>query len=146
MKKFFMVGLFLALAACSTAEQATVQGGIAKLQTTMVNACMVVQPALASAALLDPALAAVSTANGLACATAASVTPTSVQTIISTGIPAIEDAINKSTLIAADQKPILVGLLGIFQMTLTNALAVYGQQIVAPVPASTPVAASGAAL
>jgi hypothetical protein len=140
MKKLLIVGaLVSALAACSTAQQQTAQGDLAKLQTTVVNGCMVVQPVLVSIAALDPTVGAASVANGLFCAAASSITVTSVQSAISTGIPAISTAVDASTLIPADKKPIVAGALGVFQLLLTNALAVYG----APVStASAPVAAS----
>lgn len=136
---FLSLVLALALGACSTAAQQTAQGDLAKLQQIVVNGCMVVQPTLQAVAAVDPAVMAAATANGLACAAASSITPTSVQTIISTGIPAIEQAVNASTLIPANQKPLVSAALGIFQLTLTNALTVFGQA-----PATTPTAPASA--
>ena len=127
------------VAGCSTAQQATAQGDLAKLQTTVVNGCMVVQPVLASVALLDPSVAAAATANGLFCAAASSVTVTSVQTAVSTGLPAVTTALNASTLVPADKKPLIAGAIGAFQLLLTNALDVYGAPVAT---ASAPVAAS----
>ena len=148
MKRIAMVGVFLFLAACSTTQQQTAQGDLAKLQQMVVNGCMVVQPTLMAVAAIDPVVLAASTANGLACAAASSITVTSVQTILSTGIPAIETAVNASMQIPAQQKPIVMAALGIFQLTLTNALQVFGAPAAtapapAPVtPASAPVGAS----
>jgi len=150
MKRFLTIGsvagLFVAaitaivLAACSSAQLQTAQGDLAKLQTQVTDGCMVVQPVLMSVAALDPTFAAAATANGLFCSAASSVTVTSVQTAISTGIPAITTALNASTLIPANQKPVISGALGAFQLLLTNALQVYGAAAAAT-PAS---AASGA--
>lgn len=148
MKKMLLIaaGLVLsALSACSTTQQATAQQDLAKLQTAVVNGCMVVQPTLMSVAALDPKVAAAATANGLFCTAASSVSATSVQSFLATGAPAIEQAVNASTFIPADEKPIIVAALGVFQMTLTNALAIYQQaQPTASVPAaaSAPIAAS----
>lgn len=135
--------LGLTLAGCSTVQQATAQGDLAKLQQIVVNGCMVVQPTLEAVAAVDPAVMAASMANGLACTAASSITPTSVQTILSTGIPAIEQAVNASTMIPANQKPLIMAALGIFQLTLQNALTVFGHAAPVPVPASAPTPASG---
>jgi len=114
----------IAFGACTTAQ---VTGDLAKLQTTVQNGCMVVQPTLMSIAALDPAVSAAATANGLFCATAGAITVTSVQSLIATGIPALEQAVNASTVIPANQKPVAIAALGVFQLTVTNALAIYGQ-------------------
>lgn len=135
----------VALSGCSTAQQSNAQADLAKLQTAVVNGCMVVQPTLVAVAAIDPVVSTAATANGLFCATAGAITVTSVQTLLSTGIPAIEQAVTASTLIPANQKPIVIAALGVFQLTVTNALSVYGQTVVAPAatsPASAPVAAS----
>lgn len=124
MKRYIAIAV-LGLGACTTAQLQTAQGDLSRLQTAVKNGCMIVQPVLISVAALDPKLLAVSTANGLFCAAASSVTVTSVQTAISTGIPAITEALNSSTLIPPDKKPILAGTLGAFQLLLANALAVY---------------------
>ena len=131
----------LALGACSTAQQATASADLAKLQTTVVNGCMVVQPTLMAVAAVDPTVATAATANGLFCATAGAITVTSVQTLVSSGIPAIEKAVTDSTLIPANQKPLVVAALGLFQMTVSNALAVYGNASTATA-ASAPAATS----
>jgi len=138
-------------AGCSTTQQATATADLGKLQTTIVNGCMVVQPALTATAALDPQVAAAATANGLFCATAGAITVTSAQSLVSTGIPALEQAVMASTLIPADQKPLVAAALGVFQLTVTNALAVYGNPSVtaasaasAPAAASSPVPASAA--
>ncbi|NUY33312.1 hypothetical protein F0160_22770 [Paraburkholderia sp. JPY303] len=127
----------IALAACSTTQQASVADHAAKLQQIVQNGCLVVQPTLTAVAALDPAVAAAATANGLFCSTTGAITVTSVQTLLATGVPALEKAIEASTQIPADQKPIFIAAMGIFQLTLTNAMAVYGQP--APTaPASAP--------
>jgi hypothetical protein len=138
----FLAGVaLLALGACSTAQQATASADLAKLQTTVVNGCMVVQPTLMAVAAVDPTVAAAATANGLFCATAGAITVTSIQTLVSSGIPAIEKAVADSTLVPANQKPLVVAALGLFQMTVSNALAVYGNASAAT-PASAAPAAS----
>lgn len=139
----------LALGACSTAQQATASADLAKLQAVVVNGCMVVQPTLTAVAVVDPTVAAAATANGLFCATAGAITVTSVQSLVSTGIPAIEQAVTASTLIPASQKPLVTAALGLFQMTVSNALAAYSNASAATaavVPASAPAAASAPAV
>lgn len=131
----------IVFAGCSTTQQESATAALAKLQTDVVNGCMVVQPTLQSVAALDPQVAVAATTNGLFCATASAITVTSVQSLLGSGIPAIEQAVNASTLIPANQKPIIIAALGVFQLTVTNALAVYGQAAAAA-PASTPAAAS----
>lgn len=132
----------LALGACSTAQQADASAKLAQLQTIVNNGCMVVQPALVATAAIDPAVSAAATANGLFCTAAGAITVTSAQSLVSTGIPAIEQAVNASTLIPANQKPVIIAALGVFQLTVTNALAVYGQAAATAVPVSAPAAAS----
>jgi hypothetical protein len=134
LSRFIPLLALAALAACTTAQLNTAQGNIAKLQTTVANGCMVVQPVLVSVAGLDPSWAAAATANGLFCAAASSITVASVQSTISTGIPAISNALNASTQIPADKKPLIAGAIGAFGLLLTQALEVYGP--VAPVAAS----------
>jgi hypothetical protein len=131
----------LALGACSTAQQADASAKLAQLQTLVSNGCMVVQPTLAEVALLDPSIAAAAAANGVFCSTAGAITATSVQSLISTGIPAIEKAVGASTLIPADQKLAVMAALGVLQLTATNALAVFGNAT--PVPSVTEAPASG---
>jgi hypothetical protein len=129
MKRMLLIAAGLALSAlfgCSTAQQQSAAGNLAKLQTTVVNGCMVVQPTLQSVAVLDPAVAAAATANGLFCSAAGSITVNSVQTLMATGIPALEKAINESSQIPANQKPLFIAAIGIFELTLQNAMTVYG--------------------
>lgn len=137
----------LSLGACSTAQQADASAKLAQLQQIVANGCMVVQPALIATAAIDPAVSVAATANGLFCATAGAITVTSAQSLVGTGIPAIEQAVTASTLIPADKKPLIMAALGVFQLTVTNALAVYGNAVAsaqpsAAVAASAPVAAS----
>lgn len=130
-----VISSMLALGACSTAQQANTAETLAQLQTQVEQGCMVVQPTLQAVAVLDPAVAAAATANGLFCATAGAITVTSVQQLIGTGIPAIEQAVTASTLIPAQNKPIIMAGLGLFQLTITNAFAAYGKALPAA-PAS----------
>jgi hypothetical protein len=131
----------IALGACTTAQQADASAKLAQLQTVVNNGCLVVQPSLVAAAAIDPAISAAATANGLFCAAAGAITVTSVQSLVSTGIPAIERAVTASTLIPAEQKPLIVAALGVFQLTVANALMVYDNGAAAAAPASTPVVA-----
>lgn len=132
------ISSMLALGACSTAEQAKTTETLAMLQVQVQQGCMVVQPTLQAVAVLDPAVAAAATANGLFCAAAGSITVTSIQSLIGTGIPAIEQAVTASTAIPANEKPAIMAGLGIFQLTVTNAFAAYG----ASLPAAPAVGAS----
>jgi uncharacterized membrane protein YtjA (UPF0391 family) len=127
---------------CSTAQQASASAKLAQLQTTVVNGCMVVQPTLTAVAALDPQISAAATANGLFCATASAISVTSIQTMLQTGIPAIDSAITQSTLIPAADKPLYVAAIGIFELTLTNALAVFNAGATTATPASAASAAS----
>ncbi|PYE21322.1 hypothetical protein C7410_115165 [Paraburkholderia silvatlantica] len=127
MKRTLLIAAFAALAGCSTAQQANITNNAAKLQQIVQNGCMVVQPTLTAVAALDPAVAAAATANGVFCSTTGAITVTSVQTLLSTGVPALEKAIEASPQIPADQKPIFIAAMGIFQLTLQNAMTVYGQ-------------------
>jgi hypothetical protein len=139
MKRMLLIAAGFALAAlfgCSTAQQQVAAGDLAKLQTTVVNGCAVVQPTLQSIAAIDPAVTAAATANGLFCSTAGAVTVASVQTLLATGVPAIEKAINESSQIPANEKPIFIAAIGIFELTLQNAMTVYGQS--AATAASSP--------
>lgn len=138
MKRMLLIAAGLALAAlsaCSTMQQQDAAGNLAKLQTTVVNGCAVVQPTLQSIAVIDPAVAAAATANGLFCSTAGAITVSSVQTLLATGVPAMEKAINESTQIPANQKPLFIAAIGIFSLTLQNAMTVYGQPASALAPA-----------
>lgn len=138
MKHMLLIAAGLALAAlsaCSTVQQQSAAGNLAKLQTTVVNGCAVVQPTLQSIAVIDPAVAAAATANGLFCSTAGAITVSSVQTLLATGVPAMEKAINESTQIPSNQKPLFIAAIGIFSLTLQNAMTVYGQSVDASAPA-----------
>ncbi|SEI42996.1 hypothetical protein [Paraburkholderia diazotrophica] len=135
------------IAGCSTTQQADASAKLAQLQTVVNNGCVVVQPTLVAVAAIDPVVSAAATANGLFCATAGAISVTSVQALISTGIPAIDKAVTESTLIPANQKPLVVAALGVFQLTVANALAVYGNAATTDpasdaASASAPVAAS----
>lgn len=131
------------IAGCSTAQQTTAAADMAKLQTVVQNGCAVVQPTLESVAALDPAVAAAATANGLFCSTTGAITVTSIQTLLATGVPALEKAINASTQIPANEKPIFIAAIGIFELTLQNAMTVYGQAApVATAPAAAPAPAA----
>lgn len=138
MKRMLLIAAGLALAAlsaCSTMQQQNAAGNLAKLQTTVVNGCAVVQPTLQSIAVIDQAVAAAATANGLFCSTAGAITVSSVQTLLATGVPAMEKAINESTQIPANQKPLFIAAIGIFSLTLQNAMTVYGEPAAASAPA-----------
>lgn len=145
MRKIACIIAVAALSACSTAQQQSASADLAKLQAVVANGCLVVQPTLVAVAAIDPVVSAAATANGLFCAAAGSITVTSVQSLVSSGIPAIEKAVTASTLVPADQKPLVMAGLGLFQLTASNALSVYGQASVAAPPtaaASAPVASS----
>jgi hypothetical protein len=135
----------LALCACSTTQQADASAKLAQLQQVVANGCMIVQPSLIAASAIDPAISVAATANGLFCATAGAINVASIQTLVSTGIPAIEKAVTDSALIPAEQKPLIVAALGVFQLTVANALMVYQNAAAATAPASAPVVASDAA-
>lgn len=149
MRKFAVVlagALAFALAACSTTQQADASAKLAQLQTVIQNGCAVIEPSLIAAAALDPTISVAATANGLFCATAGAVNVASIQTLVSTGIPAIEKAVTDSALVPAEQKPLIVAALGVFQLTVANALMVYQNAAAATAPASAPVVASDAAV
>lgn len=139
MKRLIIIGAFL-LAACSTAQQQNAQQVLAKLQMDVSNGCLIVQPTLASLQLIDPAVAAVATANGIFCAANSAVNVASITTIVNTGIPATEAAVQASTLIPANQKPIIVGALTAFQIALSTALVVFNQSGGAVTTPTTPAA------
>jgi hypothetical protein len=129
----------MALFGCSTAQQTSAVNALAKLQTEVQSGCAVVQPTLVAVAALDPVVATAATANGLFCASAGAITITSVQSLIGTGIPSIQQAVTASTFIPANQKPLIAAALGIFQLTITNAFAAYGNAL----PAAPAAPASG---
>jgi hypothetical protein len=132
------------LSGCSTAQQESATAAVAKLQTDVANGCLVVQPTLASIAVIDPAVGAIATANSVFCAANAAINASSITTIVNTSIPATETAVNASTLIPAAQKPVIIGALTAFQVALSTALVVYNQAQPAATAtaASAPVAAS----
>lgn len=136
MKKLaLLIAVFsMALFGCTTAQEQSAVSALAKLQTQVQNGCMVVQPTLMAVAALDPVVATAATANGLFCATAGAITVTSVQSLIGTGIPAIQQAITASSVIPANQKPLIVAALGVFQLTVTNAFAAYGTSVLPTAP------------
>lgn len=77
MKRFAMVGLFLALAACSSTQQANVNDTLANLNKTNLlalqainNGCKIVQPTLMAAGAATPEVAAAAGVNAVVCATA----------------------------------------------------------------------------
>lgn len=102
---------------------------LANLQTVVVNGCSVVQPTLQSISGVDASVSAAATANGLFCTAASSITVTSAQTLLDTGIPAVISAVNASTYIAAAQKPIIVAALSLFELTVKNAITAYNNSI-----------------
>ncbi|WP_186153466.1 hypothetical protein [Burkholderia gladioli] len=130
------------LAGCSTAAQPSAAGTLVTLQTAVKNGCTVVQPTLMAVAAIDPVVSTAATANGLFCTAATSITVTSAQALIRTSIPALESAVLASKLIPDSQKPIAIAALGVLQLSVTQALAVYGQ---AAATSTAPVAASDAA-
>ncbi|QGA37975.1 hypothetical protein GAS19_10275 [Burkholderia glumae] len=151
MKKLMLLaaGAVLAvasLAGCSTASQQSAAGALATLQTAVKNGCTVVQPTLVAVAAIDPAVSAAAAANGLFCTAATSITVTSAQALIGTGIPAIETAVLASKLIPDNQKPIAIAALGVLQLSVTQALSVYGQASATTAAATaSPASASEAA-
>ncbi|WP_070108610.1 hypothetical protein [Burkholderia plantarii] len=144
----------LSLAACAGAGQATTPSSttttpstiLAKLQAAIVVGCSVVQPTLESVAALDAAVSAAATANGLFCTAAASITVTSAQSLVDTGVPAVIAAVNASAYIPAAQKPVIVAALGLFGLTVKNAIAAFNSASAASATtasaASAPAAAS----
>jgi hypothetical protein len=135
--KRIILSIALLLGACTAAQQQTATADLAKLQTAVVQGCEVIQPTLQSIGALDPSVTAVATANGLFCATASSITVTSVQSLLATGIPAVDAAINASTFIPANQKPLLIAAIGIGQLTIQNALAIFNNATATATPAAT---------
>lgn len=126
--------------------QATAAQKLAALQSAANSACNVIQPTLQSVALLDPAVNAAATANGLFCGAVAALDVSTIQSIIKTGIPAVDSAINSSTVIKATDKPVIIAAIGIFVTTVQNALTAYQTaQAAAATAASEPAAASAPA-
>jgi hypothetical protein len=134
------------LASPSTAQQ-NAAALLTKLQGIVNNGCLVVQPTLSQVAVLDPTVGVAAAANGLFCASVAALDVSSIKTLLATGIPAIDQAIAQSTLIPANQKPIFTAAVGLFALTVQNALTAYenaiaASQASAASEASAPVAAS----
>jgi hypothetical protein len=141
MKKVLLViAAVAALAGCSTAQQQTAQQQLAKAQQLIVEGCTIVQPTLASVQLMDPAIAPFVVANGAFCAAQNTINVASIQTMVSTSIPAAINLISTSTLIPADQKPAVIGGMTAFQIALSGAMIVIEQNMPATpaTPASSP--------
>lgn len=129
----------LALGACSSTGTATSTGStsstvmaaaiLSTLQTAVVNGCSVVQPTLESLSSLDATITTAATANGLFCTAASTISVTSAQSLLDTGIPAVIAAVNASTFIDAAQKPIIVAALSLFKLTVQNAVTAYNNAI-----------------
>ena len=138
----------IALGACSTAQQQNAQQVMAKLQTDVVGACTVFQatePSVQIFIAADATANAVVTGVNLACTASSAINVTSISTLVSTGIPAAINAVNASTVIPANQKPVIIASLTALNVALSTALVVYNQNAPAVVPtspASAPVAAS----
>jgi hypothetical protein len=132
-----LVAALAALAGCSTAQQATAQQVLAKLQTDVQGGCQVFQatePSVAIFIAADPTANAVITGVNLACTANAAINVASVNTLVSTGIPAAITAVNNSTVIPAAQKPVIIGALTALNVALSTALVVYNQNQAAVVP------------
>jgi len=143
MKRILILGLALALGACSTAQQQTAQQDAAKAQQIIANGCLIVQPTLESVQVIDPALTPFVVANGAFCDAVSNVNVTSLSTMVGTSIPQAEKLVQSSALIPADQKPIIIGSLTAFQVALSSALVVFNQAPVTPVAPAPASAASG---
>lgn len=151
MKRVLLAGVIAiaALAGCSAAQQANVAANAQKVQVIITDGCSIVQPTLVSVQTMDPAIAPFVLANGAFCAAAANVNVSSLQQMVNTSIPAAMQLVTNSTLIPANQKPLVVGGLTAFQVALSSAMILLQTVPVAtptaPVPASTlAVPASGA--
>lgn len=136
---FVALGLGLAffLGACSTAQQATATQDAAKVQNLLKQGCAVVQPTLASVALIEPQLAPFQTANTAFCAAAATIDVTTVNNMINTLIPQAEKIITTSTLLDKNQQTLAIGAFAAFQVFLAQLQMVLPQPTAeAPAPAS----------
>ncbi|MEM5400872.1 hypothetical protein [Paraburkholderia unamae] len=114
-----------AVSPTATAQQTAVLTTLAKFQSQAVAACNVIQPILTAAGLIDPSIHLAATANGLLCTALASTDLETVKTMSDTGIPAVESAVNASTLLPADKKDDLILALGAFQGSLNAATQTY---------------------
>ncbi|QKM56870.1 hypothetical protein B7759_04622 [Burkholderia glumae] len=130
----------LSLVACagpaSNSTAPTPATTLAKLQTAIVNGCSVVQPTLESVAALDATVSAAASANGLFCTAASSITVTSAQSLVDTGVPAVIAAVNASAYIQAAQKPVIVAAISLFGLTVKNAIAAFNSASAAAAPAA----------
>ncbi|WP_186126072.1 hypothetical protein [Burkholderia gladioli] len=145
----------LSLAACAGAGTGTTPGSttttpsastlLAKLKTAIVDGCSVVQPTLESVAALDAAVSAAANANGLFCTAASSITITSAQSLVDTGVPAVIAAVNASTYIQAAQKPVIVAAISLFGLTVKNAIEAFNSASAAAVAATSASTASAPA-
>lgn len=141
------IALSIAFAGCTTAEQANAQQVLAKLNTDVAGACTVFQaaePGVAVFIAADQTVNAVVTGVNLACVANASINVASVNTLVSTSIPAAINAVNASAVIPANQKPTIIAALTSLNIALSTALVVYNQSQPAAVPTSAPAPASGA--
>lgn len=137
MRKFLVLTGLALLAACSTAQQQNAQQQLVKAQQLIVQGCTIVQPTLVSVQTMDPAIAPFVLANGAFCAAQNAINVASIQTMVSTSIPAAIALVNSSTLIPSAQKTPVIGGLTAFQIALSGAMIVIEQNMPAPaVPAS----------
>lgn len=144
MKKFAVVlaGIIaLALSAgCSTAQQATAQQVLAKLQMDVQGGCTVfqsIEPSVAIFIAADPTANAVITGVNLACTANAAINVASVSTLVNTSIPAAIAVVNTSTVIPVAQKPVIIGALTALNIALSTALVVYDQAQPVVVPTTS---------
>lgn len=133
----------IVLGACSSAQQQTAQQVAAKLQADVTGACTVftaTEPGLQVFLAADPTVNTVVTGVNLFCAANASINVASLNTLVSTSIPAAIAAVNASTVIPAAQKPVIVGVLTALNLALSTALVVYDQTqpVAVPTAASAP--------
>jgi hypothetical protein len=117
-------------------------------QAQVSKACQIVQPTLLSVQAMtvqDPAqqviLGKLVTDNAAICAANASLDPSSVTALVNTSIPAAIQVVGLLPIDDAAKVSVQIGLIA-FQTALSAAIAQYGSPVVAPAPASDPVAAS----
>ncbi len=92
MRNMLLVGLLAGLTACSVLPSNPVDA-LTALRTQVSKACLVVQPTLVSLVALDPNLATVAQVSNAVCLAAPTLDTTSVQALLDSGIPAIEQAV-----------------------------------------------------
>jgi hypothetical protein len=144
MKKLFLAALVVALAACTTVQQQTASGALAKAKTQIANACLVVQPTLvnlqagliAAPAAQQELIATVVLDNAAFCAAASNVSAASAQSIVNTTIPELIKALALLPIPDADKLTIQIAL-GAASVALSNFLVVYGQPVAAPAVAAS---------